>query len=99
MFRPCDKLPHALSGTIDRAGVWGRQMTSKSIILRPGMNRPLRLARVYGFLREGRDGLYHPGGGRPLCTMALARKMVEGGWLERHGQRYELTEHGRQAAE
>src|SRR3954471_665350 len=33
---------------------------SKSIILRPGMNRPLRLARVYGFLIQGRDGLYHP---------------------------------------
>jgi hypothetical protein len=99
MFRPCDKLPHAPSGTIDRAGVWGRQMTSKSVDLRPGMNRPLRLARVYGFLLGGKDGLYYPGSGQPICTMAVAQKMVEGGWLERRGERYELTEHGRQAAE
>ena len=95
----CDKLPHTLSGTIDRAGVWGRQMTSKSVDLRPGMNRPLRLARVYGFLIQGRDGLYHPGGGQPICTFSLAQKMVEGGWLEQHGDRYEPTQQGLQAAE
>jgi hypothetical protein len=74
-------------------------MTSKSVDLRPGMNRPLRLARVYGFLLEGRDGLYYPGGGQPVCTLALAQKMVEGGWLERHAQRYASTQQGLQAAE
>ena len=74
-------------------------MTSKSIILRPVMNRPLRLARVYGFLLEGKDGLYYPGSGQPICTLAVARKMVEGGWLEQHGERYEPTQQGLQAAE
>jgi hypothetical protein len=74
-------------------------MTRKSIILRSGMNQPLRLARVYGFLLGGKDGLYYPGGEQPVCTLALARKMVEGGWLERHGQRYEPTQQGLQAAE
>jgi hypothetical protein len=74
-------------------------MTSKSVDLRPGMNRPLRLARVYGFLLAGKDGLYYPGSGQPICTLALARKMVEGGWLERHGERYEPTQQGLQAAE
>ena len=34
-------------------------MTSKPIILRPIMNRPLRLARVYGFLLGGKDGLHN----------------------------------------
>src|SRR3954447_22213923 len=99
MFRPSDKLPYALSGTIGRAGVWGRHMTSNPIILRPIMKRPLRLARVYGFLLAGKDGLYYPGSGQPICTMAVARKMVEGGWLERHGERYEPTQQGLQAAE
>ena len=48
-------------------------MTS-SIILIPGMLKPLRLARVYGFLVERRDGLYHPGGSQPSCSIELARK-------------------------
>jgi hypothetical protein len=74
-------------------------MTSKPIILRPIMNRPLRLARVYGFLLAGKDGLYYPGSGQPICTLAVARKMVEGGWLEQHGERYEPTQQGLQAAE
>jgi len=73
-------------------------MTS-SIILIPGMLKPLRLARVYGFLVERRDGLYHPGGSQPSCSTELARKMVEGGWLVKHGQRYEPTEQGLKAAE
>lgn len=73
-------------------------MTS-SIILIPGMLKPLRLARVYGFLVERRDGLYHPGGSQPSCSMELARKMVEGGWLVKHGQQYEPTEQGLKAIE
>ncbi|MVT53088.1 hypothetical protein GPL17_21690 [Bradyrhizobium yuanmingense] len=73
-------------------------MTS-SIILIPGMLKPLRLARVYGFLVERGDGVYHPGGGQPVCSLRLAQKMVEGGWLVKHGQRYEPTEQGLKAAE
>ena len=73
-------------------------MTS-SIIFIPGMLRPLRQARVYGFLVERRDGLYQPGACQPSCSTELARKMVEGGWLVKHGQRYEPTEQGLKAVE
>ena len=45
------------------------------------MLKPLRQARVYGFLIERGDGVYHLGGSRPACSTALAMKMVEGGWL------------------
>ncbi|MCK1360144.1 hypothetical protein [Bradyrhizobium sp. 199] len=74
-------------------------MSNKSILLFPGMIKPLRLARVYGYLIQRGDGLYHPGGSQPVCTMSLARKMVEGGWLEQHGQRYEPTAQGLRAGE
>ncbi|MCK1575835.1 hypothetical protein [Bradyrhizobium sp. 174] len=74
-------------------------MTGKSIILFPAMIKPLRLARVYGFLIQRRDSLYHPGGSQPACTMALARKMVEGGWLKQYGHRYEPTEQGLRVVE
>ena len=73
-------------------------MTS-SIILIPSMLKPLRQARVYGFLIERSDGVYHLGGSRPACSMALARKMVEGDWLVKIGFRYEPTEQGLRAAE
>ncbi|WP_247462510.1 MULTISPECIES: hypothetical protein [unclassified Bradyrhizobium] len=82
-----------------RAAAWGKAMSDSSIILFPGMIKPLRLARVYGYLIQRSDGLYHPGGSQPVCTMSLARKMVEGGWLEQHGQRYEPTQQGLRAAE
>jgi hypothetical protein len=68
-------------------------MTESSITLFPAMIKPLRLAR------RARDGLYHLGGNQPVCSMALARKMVEGGWLEQHGQRYEPTAQGLRAVE
>lgn len=76
----------------------GEEMTEKRIVLFPGMIKPLRL-RVRGFLIQRGDGLCDPGGNQPICTMSLARKMIEGGWLEQHGQRYEPTEQGLQAAE
>jgi hypothetical protein len=72
---------------------------ASSIILIPGMLKPLRLALVYGFLVERWDGVYHPGGGQPVCSTGMARKMVEGGWLVKHGQRYEPTQQGLRAAE
>ena len=72
---------------------------TNSIIILPGMLKPLRLARVYGFLVERSDGVYHPGGNQPACSTGMARKMVEGGWLVKHGQRYEPTERGLRAAE
>ncbi|MDE5459830.1 hypothetical protein [Bradyrhizobium sp. CSS354] len=74
-------------------------MTDKPFVLFPGMIEPLRVARVYGYLIQHGDALYHPGGTQPICTMALARKMVEGGWLEQHGQRYEPTKQGLRATE
>jgi hypothetical protein len=70
-------------------------MTS-SITLISSMLKPLRHARVYGFLIERGDGVY---GSRPTCSTALASKMVEGGWLVKHGFRYEPTERGLQAVE
>ena len=73
-------------------------MTS-SIVLIPGMLKPLRLARVYGFLVQRGGGVYHPGGSQPACSTGLAQKMVEGGWLVKHGERYEPTEQGLRAAE
>ncbi len=74
-------------------------MTKDPIVLFPGMLKPLRLARVHGFLIERRDGLYYFGGSQPVCSMALAQRMVEGGWLVKYGQRYEPTERGLRAAE
>ena len=73
-------------------------MTS-SIILVPAMLKALRLARVYGFLVQRGGGVHYPGGGQPVCSTGLARKMVEGGWLVKHGERYEPTEQGLRAAE
>ena len=40
-------------------------MTSISLI--PGMLKPLRQARVYGFSIERFDGVYHLGGSRPAA--------------------------------
>lgn len=73
-------------------------MTS-SILLIPGMLKPLRLARVYGFLVQRGGGVHYPGGSQPACSTELARRMVEGGWLVKHGERYEPTEQGLRAAE
>lgn len=72
-------------------------MTDKPFVLFPGMIEPLRAARIYGYLIQDGDALYHPGGTQPICTMSLARKMVEGGWLEQQGQRYEPTKQGLRA--
>jgi hypothetical protein len=72
---------------------------TRSISLIPGMLTPLRQARYYGFLIERGDQLYRLGGARPACSAALARMMVEGGWLVKHGPRYEPTERGLQAVE
>lgn len=85
------------SGTFDGTVTW-RAMTSTTVVL-PSMLRPLRLLRVYGFMVERRDGLYHPGGNQPACSMALAGRMVQGGWLVKQGERYQLTEKGLRAAE
>ncbi|MGY4513359.1 hypothetical protein [Bradyrhizobium sp. USDA 3650] len=74
-------------------------MPDHSVVLFPGMIKPLRLGRVYGYLIQRADGLYHPGGSQPVCSMALARKMVEGGWLEQHGQPCEPTARGLRAVE
>ncbi|WP_249152736.1 hypothetical protein [Bradyrhizobium liaoningense] len=50
-------------------------MTANPIVLLPAMLKPLRLARVYVYLFERRDGLYHPGGNQPACSTALAQRM------------------------
>ena len=63
------------------------------------MLRPLQKARIHRFLIERFDGVYHLGGTQPACSTAFARMMVEGGWLEKHGPRYEPTERGLQAVE
>ncbi|MBW7964701.1 hypothetical protein [Bradyrhizobium sp. BR 10261] len=74
-------------------------MKDEPVVLFPGMLKPLRLARVYGFLVERNDGLHHPGGNQPVCSLPLAQRMVEGGWLVKRGFRYEPTEQGLHAAE
>ncbi|MCP3402107.1 MULTISPECIES: hypothetical protein [unclassified Bradyrhizobium] len=74
-------------------------MTSTTVVLLPAMVKALRLVRVYGFMVERRDGLYYPGSNRPACSKALAEKMVEGGWLVKHGERYQPTEKGWQAGD
>ncbi|MDI3560229.1 hypothetical protein [Bradyrhizobium sp. Arg816] len=74
-------------------------MTSTTVVLIPGMLKALRLVRVYGFMVERRDGLYYPGSNQPACSKALAEKMVEGGWLVKHGERYQPTEKGWHAGE
>ncbi|WP_247551715.1 hypothetical protein [Bradyrhizobium sp. 138] len=54
---------------------------TNSIILIPGMLKPLRLARVYGFLVERRDGVYHPGGSQPACSLVWRRRWLKvAGW-------------------
>lgn len=88
-----------LSGTIIPADAWDEAMSDSSIILFPGMIKPLRLARVYGYLVQRSDGVYHPGGSHPACTTSLAGRMVKGGWLVKYGDRYEPTEQGLRAAE
>ncbi|MCK1653502.1 hypothetical protein IVA88_18955 [Bradyrhizobium sp. 149] len=74
-------------------------MTDSSIILFPGMIKPLRLARLYGYLVQRSDGLYHPGGSHPVCSASFAQRMVEGGWFAKYGDRYEPTQQGLRAAE
>jgi hypothetical protein len=84
-------------GTFIGTDAW--EAMASSITLIPGMLKPLRMARRYGLLVERRDGLYYPGSSLPACSTELGRKMVEGGWLVKHGERYELTEQGLRAAE
>jgi hypothetical protein len=74
-------------------------MTDSPIVLFPGMIKPLRLARVYGYLIQRSDGVYCPGGRQPVCSTSLAQRMVEGGWLKNYGLRYEPTLQGLQATE
>ncbi|TFV41301.1 hypothetical protein E4K65_37220 [Bradyrhizobium niftali] len=69
-------------------------MTSTTIVLFPSMLKALRLVRIHGCMVERRDGLYHLGGNQPACSTAMAGRMIEGGWLVKHGERYHLTEKG-----
>ncbi|MCK1405122.1 hypothetical protein IVB48_06735 [Bradyrhizobium sp. 76] len=57
----------------------------------PGMQNPLRQARLYGYLIEREGALFHPGGGHPLCSAGMTRRMIEAGWLVKAGDYYELT--------
>ncbi|WP_456675059.1 hypothetical protein [Bradyrhizobium sp. RDM12] len=57
----------------------------------PGMQNPLRQARLYGYLIEHERALFHPGGNHPLCGAGMARRLIEAGWLVKAGDRYELT--------
>jgi ribosomal protein S19E (S16A) len=57
----------------------------------------LRQALLYGYLNERGGRLYHPGGNLPVCSRALADRMVKVGFILKNGQRYELTDEGRRA--
>lgn len=62
----------------------------------PGMQKPLRQARLYGYLIEREGALFHPGGSHPLCSAGMTRRMIEAGWLVKAGDRYELTPQAQQ---
>lgn len=58
------------------------------------MFKPLRHARLYGYLEEREGKLYHPGGSRPVCSKQYAKRLVDNGWLSAKGNRYEITQAG-----
>jgi len=62
------------------------------------MVKPLRLALLYGHLILRGPRLYHPGGSRPVCSLSLAKQMVEAGFLRTIGDTFELTQEGRRFA-
>ena len=62
------------------------------------MIKPLRLALLYGHLTARGAALYHPGGSHPVCSLSLAKQMVEAGLLWRNGESFELTPEGRRFA-
>lgn len=55
------------------------------------MRRALREAQLYGYLVRHASGLYHPGGSRPLCSVQMARVMVQEGWFVVQDERYVVT--------
>jgi hypothetical protein len=67
------------------------------LVLSQGVRKTLRQARLYGYLVERNNQIYHPGAFHPVCTKSFALRMVEGGWLMKNGDRYELTTQGREA--
>ncbi|QOZ69313.1 hypothetical protein [Bradyrhizobium arachidis] len=66
------------------------------LVLSPEVHRILRRARLYGYLIERNDQIYQLTAFHPVCTKAFALLMVEGGWLTKNGDRYELTTQGRE---
>ncbi|MGY8667399.1 hypothetical protein Q3C01_34275 [Bradyrhizobium sp. UFLA05-109] len=67
------------------------------LVLSLGMQKILRQARLYGYLVERNNQIYHPGTFHPVGTKSFVLRMVEGGWLTKNGDRYELTTQGREA--
>jgi hypothetical protein len=63
------------------------------------MLRALRQAQLYGRLIARDDGLFHPGGNRPVCSLHDAQEMVWSGWLAIREGKYEITPEGHRAAE
>lgn len=59
------------------------------------MVKPLRLALLYGHLIARGARLYHPGGPHPVCSLSLAKQMVQAGLLCKNGEKFELTQEGR----
>lgn len=69
------------------------------LVLSQGVRKALRQARLYGYLVERNNQIYHPGALHPVCTKLFAFHMVQGGWLTKNGDRYELTTQGREASD
>ncbi|RZN01680.1 hypothetical protein CWO91_33000 [Bradyrhizobium genosp. SA-3] len=67
------------------------------LVVSRGMRNALRQARLYGYLVELNNMLYIPGGSHPVCSKSFALRMVDGGWLMKDGDRYQLTTKGREA--
>ena len=58
------------------------------------MHRALRQAQLYKYLVVRNDGLYHPGGNQPVCSLQTGLEMVRSGWLIVRDSRYEITPDG-----
>jgi hypothetical protein len=61
---------------------------------RPGAQKALRQAQLYGYLVARHGRLYYPGGDQPLCGVQTSKDIVRAGWLRFRSGKYEITPEG-----
>lgn len=61
---------------------------------RPGVQKVLRQAHLYGYLVARHGRLHHPGGNHPLCDVQRSKQIVRSGWLRFRSGKYEITPEG-----